>query len=324
MTSIDKNILVGKYQRADENNRLLSEYRPLPSETLKSLREYYRVGLTYTSNAIEGNSLTESETKVVIEDGLTIEGKPLREIYEAVGHAKAYDFLHEITEKEQLEEEDILTLHRIFYQQIDPEKAGVFRNVKVFISGSRYAVSPVTRIAEDMCKLVSWYNRNEKKLHPIELAAELHLRFVFIHPFIDGNGRVSRLIMNLALLRNGFSIALIPAILRHEYIRSLEAAHTDKSIFIDFIADRVIATQSDLLRLLKSQDDTVNDTVKLSMTERVVLDAIRSFPTFTYEQLANQCLLSRPTIARTLKTLQNRNLIRRIGSDKTGHWELIL
>ena len=173
MTSIDKNILVGKYQRADENNRLLSAYRPLPPETLKSLREYYRVELTYTSNAIEGNSLTESETKVVIEDGLTIEGKPLRDIYEAVGHAKAYDFLHEITEKKQLEEEDILTLHRIFYQQIDPEKAGVYRNVKVFISGSRYAVSPIARIAEDMRKLVNWYNRNEKKLHPIELAAEL-------------------------------------------------------------------------------------------------------------------------------------------------------
>ena len=197
MTSIDKNILVGKYQRADENNRLLSAYRPLPPETLKSLREYYRVGLTYTSNAIEGNSLTESETKVVIEDGLTIEGKPLRDIYEAVGHAKAYDFLHEITEKKQLEEEDILTLHRIFYQQIDPEKAGVYRNVKVFISGSRYAVSPVARIAEDMRKLVNWYNRNEKKLHPIELAAELHLRFVFIRNFCG----IIRL-LNRRLFRN--------------------------------------------------------------------------------------------------------------------------
>ena len=328
MTSLDKNTLLGKYQRADENNRLLSAYRPLPSETLKSLREYYRVGLTYTSNAIEGNSLTESETKVVIEDGLTIEGKPLRDIYEAVGHARAYDFLYEITEKKELEEQDILTLHRIFYQQIDPEKAGTYRSVKVFISGSRYAVSPVARIAEDMRKLVRWYNRNEKKLHPIELAAELHLRFVFIHPFIDGNGRVSRLLMNLALLRNGFTIALIPALLRHEYIHSLEVAHTDKTLFFDFIADRVLATQSDLLRLLQSQDDTVNDTlndtVNLSMTERLVLDTVRSFPTYTYEQLAAQCLLSRPTIARTLKTLQSRNLIRRVGSDKTGHWEVIL
>ena len=112
-----------KYSQADENNRILSAYRPLPPETLKSLREYYRVGLTYTSNALEGNSLTESETKVVIEDGLTIEGKPLRDHYEAVGHAKAYDYIYNITEKDGLAEEDILCLHRLFYQQIDSEKA---------------------------------------------------------------------------------------------------------------------------------------------------------------------------------------------------------
>ena len=91
--------MADKFMKADENNRLLSAYRPLPPETLKSLREYYRVGLTYTSNALEGNSLTESETKVVIEDGLTIEGKPLRDHYEAVGHAKAYDYIYQITEK---------------------------------------------------------------------------------------------------------------------------------------------------------------------------------------------------------------------------------
>ena len=104
--------ITDKFKKADENNRLLSAYRPLPPETLKSLREYYRVGLTYTSNALEGNSLTESETKVVIEDGLTIEGKPLRDHYEAVGHAKAYDYIYKITEKAGLAEEDILALHR--------------------------------------------------------------------------------------------------------------------------------------------------------------------------------------------------------------------
>ena len=89
---------------------------------------------------------------------------------------------------------------------------------------------------------IDWYNKNEKKLHPIELAAALHQRFVFIPPFIDGNGRMARLLMNMALLRNGFTIAIIPAILRHEYIHSLERAHEDKSIFFEFIADRVLAT----------------------------------------------------------------------------------
>ena len=319
--------ITAKYKKADENNRLLSAYRPLPPETLKSLREYYRVGLTYTSNALEGNSLTESETKVVIEDGLTIEGKPLRDHYEAVGHAKAYDYVYQITEKEGLTEEDILILHRLFYQQIDAEKAGHYRNVKVYISGSRYMVSAVSKIPSEMQKLVKWYNDNEKKLHPIELAATLHQRFVFIHPFQDGNGRVARLLMNLALLRNGFTIAIIPAILRHEYIYSLETAHTRPEVFTDFIADRVIAAQLDLLRLMRD-DDTVNDTVKsdvssLSKKEQTVLAAISSFPDYSYDKLAEYCHLSRPTIARTIKTLQSREYLRRIGSDKTGHWEVI-
>ena len=328
MTDLQK-----KYTQADENNRKLSAYRPLPPETLKSLREYYRVGLTYTSNALEGNSLTESETKVVIEDGLTIEGKPLRDHYEAVGHAKAYDYIYYITEKEGLTEEDILSLHRLFYQQIDSEKAGHYRNVKVYISGSRYAVAAVSKIPAEMQKLVKWYNDNEKKLHPVELAATLHQRFVFIHPFVDGNGRVARLLMNLALLRNGYTIAIIPAILRHEYIYSLETAHTRPEVFTDFIADRVIATQLDLLRLMRDESDTVNDTVndtvkrtdtsQLSKTEQAVLDAITTHPDYSYEQLATTCGVSRPTIARTVKTLQVYNRIRRVGSDKTGHWEVI-
>lgn len=323
--------IIAKYKKADENNRLLSSYRPLPPETLKSLREYYRVGLTYSSNALEGNSLTESETKVVIEDGLTIEGKPLRDHYEAVGHAKAYDYVYQIMEKEGLTEEDILNLHRLFYQQIDVEKAGLYRNVKVYISGSRYAVAAVSKIPAEMQKLVKWYNDNEKILHPIELAAKLHQRFVFIHPFVDGNGRVARLLMNLALLRNGFTIAIIPALLRHEYIYSLETAHTRPEVFVDFIADRVIATQLDLLRLMRDDDtvdDTVNDTVKsevsaFSKTEQTVFAAISSYPYYSYEKLAEYCHLSRPTIARTIKTLQSREYIRRIGSDKTGHWDVI-
>lgn len=177
-----------------------------------------------------------------------------------------------------------------------------------------------------MSKLINWYNKNEKKLHPVELAAALHQRFVFIHPFIDGNGRMARLLMNLALLRNGFTIAIIPAILRHEYIHSLEYAHEDKRVFFEFIADRVLATQMDLIRLLKDEDDTVNDTVKydafsLSKTENAIFAAIRKNPSYSYEQLADYCGFSRPTIARTIKSLQSKGLIRRIGSDKTGHWD---
>ena len=129
--------------------------------------------------------------------------------------------------------------------------------------------------------------------------------------------------MNLALLRNGYTIAIIPAILRHEYIYSLETAHTRPEVFTDFIADRVIATQLDLLRLMRDDDTVKSDMSALSKTEQTVLAAISSFPDYSYDKLATYCKLSRPTIARTIKTLQSREYIRRIGSDKTGHWEVI-
>ena len=137
--------------------------------------------------------------------------------------------------------------------------------------------------------------------------------------------------MNLALLRNGFTIAIIPAILRHEYILSLETAHTRPEEFTDFIADRVIATQLDLLRLLSDGDtvnDTVNDTVKaadtaLSTAEHAVLKALSLHPEYSYEKLAAYCKYSRPTIARSIKALRVNGYIRRVGSDKTGRWEIV-
>ncbi|MDY0267061.1 MAG: Fic family protein [Methanimicrococcus sp.] len=238
-----------KYQKAEELNEKLISLRPLDKNTLQSLKDYYRVGLTYSSNALEGNSLTESETKIVIEDGLTIDGKPLRDIYEAVGHANAYDYIWQSATHKTLEEDDILRLHKLFYERIDPLQAGVYRSVQVFISGSRYPVASPDKIKTETAQFVSWFNQYEQILHPVEFVASVHKNFVFIHPFIDGNGRVARLLMNLALLRRNYSIALIPVFLRSDYIRLLETAHTDDEPFKEFIAERVIETQKDLLGL---------------------------------------------------------------------------
>lgn len=243
----------------------IAALRPFPRETLKSLREYYRVGLTYTSNALEGNSLTESETKVVIEDGLTIGGKPLKDVYEATGHAKAYDFLYKLTKDEPVTEDNILKIHRLFYGQIDRGKAGTWRKVRVFISGSRRVLPAPDKVPALMAEFVRWMSANEGRLHPVEFAALVHQKFVYIHPFVDGNGRVARLLMNLALLRAGWTLAIIPPICRHEYIAALDKAGRMPAPFVRFIRDRVCETQKELLRLmgqsisLEEKNDRVND-----------------------------------------------------------------
>ena len=228
----------------------INELRPFEGEMLNQIRDFYRVGLTWTSNALEGNSLTESETKVLIEDALTVGGKPLRDMFEAVDHAKAYDYMFTLMENRRITEENILYLHKLFYQNIDQEYAGKYRDIPVFISGSNYPVSKAENIKDEINDLCKWINTEMGKYHPVEFAAILHKRFVFIHPFKDGNGRVARLLMNTALIQNGYLPALIPPILRSEYISLLEKAHTNDSPFINFIIERELESQKDFLRFL--------------------------------------------------------------------------
>ena len=224
--------------------------RPFEGNTLKELQAYFRIGLTYSSNALEGNTLTISETKVLLEDGLTVGGKPLRDTYEALGHAKAYDFMFTLLHKHEIIEQDILTMHKLFYTEIDNDAAGKYRNKPVFITGSEFPVCNANNIQSEMNDLIKWIKSERKKYHPVEFAAELHRRFVFIHPFIDGNGRLARLLMNTALIQDGYMITIIPPALRTEYIRLLELAHTNAKPFNEFIAERVYETEKEIIRLL--------------------------------------------------------------------------
>ena len=236
--------------KIDEYQKLLNKKRPFDEPVLTEVRNYYRVGLTWTSNSLEGNSLTESETKVLLEDGLTVGGKPLRDSLEAVGHAHAYDYMFTLIQGKRIGEDDICKLHELFFSGIDKGDAGVYRKHECIITGSKYPVAQPEEIKDDMRKLEQWVQIQRNKMHPVEFAAQLHKRFVFIHPFVDGNGRVARLIMNLALLQDGYMLAIVPPVLRHEYIQLLEGAHTDDKPFIGFIAERVIETQKDIMRLL--------------------------------------------------------------------------
>ena len=238
------------FEKVDQNKARIDALRPLQGNLLQQIRDYYKIGLTWSSNALEGNSLTETETKVLLEDGLTVGGKPIRDYYEATGHAKAYDYIYTLMQGEAIGEAQLKTIHRLFYSQIDEAQAGQYRTEKVIISGSKYPVSPPEQIEPLMKEFFHWLSTQEKLLHPVEFAAKAHKEFVFIHPFVDGNGRVARLLMNLCLLRQGYTMAIIPPVLRGDYIALLEKAHVDDSGFVNFIAERVEETQKDLLRLL--------------------------------------------------------------------------
>jgi Fic family protein len=240
------------YEKIDLYKTAIDELRPFEGLLLKQLKDYYRVGLTWSSNAIEGNTLTLSETKVVLEDGLTIGGRPLRDFYETVGHGAAFDFMISLIGERCITIEDIKFMHRLFYKNIDEENAGEWRKENIIVSGSEYVFPRPEEIEAQMHGLEDWINIERGKYHPVIFAALLHLRFVSIHPFIDGNGRTSRLIMNLALLQEGYQLAIIPPVCRTEYNDSIVRFQNkdDPDLFCDFIAERVDETQKEIMRLL--------------------------------------------------------------------------
>jgi len=237
------------FKQIDSLQKEINSHRPLSEDFLKQIREYYKIGLTYTSNALEGNTLTESETKIVLEEGITIGGKPLKDHLEAIGHGEAYDFLYTLTKDKVVREADIQHLHKLFYFRIDEKNAGKYRTHKALITGSKYPLPKPAELSQLMKELIPRIEEHRKKRHPIEAAALAHKEFVFIHPFIDGNGRAARLLMNLVLLQESFNIVTIPPVLRRDYIDALEKAHVNDKDFIEFIARMVRECQKDYLRL---------------------------------------------------------------------------
>lgn len=236
----------------DKLAKEINSHRPFDSFIQQQIKEYYRIGLTYSSNALEGNSLTESETKIVLEEGLTVAGKPLKDHFEAVGHSDAFNFMYDFTKKNDLSIEIIKKLHYLFYFRIDEKNAGIYRTKKAFITGSKYPLPNPDKLSSLMNNMINHLIEIKPKTHPVQWAALAHKEFVFIHPFIDGNGRVARLLMNLLLMQAGYTIAIIPAICRAEYIQALEKAHENDQSFILFIARMVKETQKDYIRLFYS------------------------------------------------------------------------
>ena len=245
------------FDKADLYKNKIDDNRPFNSEQLKELDNYFRVGFTYSSNSIEGNTLTITETKILLEDGITVGGKPIKDYYEAAGHAEAYDYMISLarTVKLEITEDIIKHLHFLFYNKVDMEEAGQYRKIQIYLSGTEY----LPPIPEDVLHLMKHFINEmdsfKQRMHPIEFAAICHKRLVDIHPFKDGNGRTARLLMNLILVNAGYGITSIPPVLRNEYISALMASQRENNPDIDtfnnFIVECVIETERDYCRLLR-------------------------------------------------------------------------
>ena len=216
----------------------LDSFRKLDSYKIAQALE---LEYTFESNRIEGNTMTLRETDLVVNEGLTISGKSMREHLETINHQEAIAYIKDLMKRNTLlNEREVLCIHNLILRGINPEDAGKYRKVQVMIKGSSHLPPQPFMVAKEMEDFFIWYETNKKRLHPVILAAELHERLVTIHPFIDGNGRSSRLVMNLILLQHGYVIANIKGDYdnRMQYYNALEIAQTknNKEDFLMFIA----------------------------------------------------------------------------------------
>jgi len=217
------------FTHLDRLKDTLDKYRPLSKEIVKNLHEDLVLRWTFNSNAIEGNTLTLQETKVALE-GITIGGKSLREHFETINHKEAILFVEELVQRDELlNEYDIKSIHSLILKNIDDKNVGTYRKINVLIGGAQHKPPLSIDVPFKMKEFINWYKQEHKHLHPVELAARVHVDFVGIHPFVDGNGRTSRLLMNLELIKHGFPPAVIKVEDRLEYYQALDTAHTTQN-----------------------------------------------------------------------------------------------
>lgn len=240
------------FNEVDKLKKELDSKRPIPKETLRSLEESINLEWTYNSNGIEGNTLTLRETQVVLE-GITVGGKSIKEHLEAINHEKAILYLNDLAkEKNPITEWNIKSIHQLVLKDIDDENAGRYRRENVTIKGATHIPPDYLKVPELMEKLVLNY-KYWSDFHPIIQAVLLHGELVKIHPFIDGNGRTSRLLMNLDLMNHGYNPVIIRKEDRLEYYEALDKGHTtgDYRDFVKLITKLEIEMLKKYLKLLK-------------------------------------------------------------------------
>jgi Fic family protein len=239
-------------RRIDELQGRLAVCRPYEGDMLAQLRKYYRLGLTWTSNAIEGSSYTESETKILLEDGITVAGKTLRETMAALGHARAYDYMFTLAGKKGITEQDVLTMHGMLEGGMETGAAGEYRTTAVFVTGTTFRFPSAPEVPGLMRTLFEQTVPGLVSLHPVVQSAKIHKEIATIHPFSDGNGRAARLAMNTLLIQYGYMPVQIAPAIRQDYIDSLRRAQTrnDDADFIGLILRQEIESQKEILRII--------------------------------------------------------------------------
>jgi Fic family protein len=247
-------------ERIADKKAELDALRPVSGRSLAELDKWYDVELTYTSNAIEGNTLTRNETAIILEKGITVSGKPLKDHLEATGHADALAYVRQLaTNAQPVREIDIRNIHRLVLQKIDPEEAGRYSNHQRVIAGSPLILPSPAEIPARMGDFARWL---EKAPATPEAAFDAHEGLVTVHPFSDGNGRTSRLLMNLMLLKGGYPTVVIRPEDRPVYFDALDATRTgDRPAYHRFMNARLETALDHHLEILHRGLDVRRDAI---------------------------------------------------------------
>lgn len=262
---IKNNLSYLKLQMLSQSHRAILEQklaqlnaeRPIPMAVMKKLRAQFQLEMTYNTNAIEGNTLSLKETFWVIQEGITVKGKSLKDHLEARDQNHAIDHLYEMVEVDQqitFSEVTLRQLHSLVLKTSDAEISGRYRDGAVMIMGSDHTPPDASEVPILINSMISWLNKEGQQCHPVEQAAWIHHQLAKIHPFWDGNGRIARLVMNLILMRAGYPMAIILKVDRKRYYRVLsEADGGDLSSFCDFVAQAVLRSLNIYLKTLKER-----------------------------------------------------------------------
>jgi Fic family protein len=225
-TIIEYDFRLNTFPRIDLKKQSLAKARPLPTIVLQKINEALNMEWTYNSNSIEGNTLTLQETRLVLQEGITVKGKSLREHFEAVNHHDAIAYIEQLVSPNYiLTEHDMLKTHGLALDKIEKDFAGRFRTSGVRITGANFTPPNALKVYDMMHELMDWANSDGLKLHPLVMATIFHHRFVWIHPFFDGNGRTVRLLFNLLLMKQGYPPAIILRADRKKYYDALNKAN---------------------------------------------------------------------------------------------------